>query len=132
MPVWLIWLVAAGVLGSAEALSGDVVLIMCGAGAGVWVLSRLPSAPHPRCSSSSPWLSRWAWWVSFDRSPNGIWWSVAGIRAAAPPWWVSPGIVLVEVDDRDGRGEIYPAGAAVRVMQVCGAAAVVYDESFSS
>ena len=34
MPVWLIWLVAAGVLGPAEALSGDFVLIMCGAGAG--------------------------------------------------------------------------------------------------
>lgn len=33
MPVWLVWLVAAGVLAIAEALSLDLVLIMCGGAA---------------------------------------------------------------------------------------------------
>ena len=33
MPAWLIWLIAAGVLAGAEALSADLVLVMLAGGA---------------------------------------------------------------------------------------------------
>ncbi|HEX5494632.1 MAG TPA: NfeD family protein, partial [Mycobacteriales bacterium] len=45
MPVWLIWLIAAGALAIAEALSLDLVLIMCGGGALMGAVAAAVGAP---------------------------------------------------------------------------------------
>lgn len=45
MPAWLLWLIAAGVLAIAEALSLDLVLIMCGGGALVGAVAAAVGLP---------------------------------------------------------------------------------------
>lgn len=45
MPVWLIWLIAAGALAIAEALSLDLVLIMCGGAALMGAVAAAVGAP---------------------------------------------------------------------------------------
>jgi membrane protein implicated in regulation of membrane protease activity len=131
VPVWLIWLVAAGVFGSAEALSGDFVLIMCGAGAGAGAVTAAGGAPPAVqivvAVALAPGLVGFLRPVAKRHLLFGC-----GHQSGGAALVGKPAIVPVEVDDRDGRGEIYPAGAAVRMMQVCRAAAVVYDESSSS
>ena len=101
MPVWLIWLVAAGVLGSAEALSGDFVLIMCGAGAGaVTAAGGAPPAVQIVVAVAVA-----LGLVGFLRPVAKRHLLVGcGHQSGGAALVGKPAIVLVEVDDRDGRG----------------------------
>ena len=116
-------------LRSAEALSGDFVLIRCGAGAGA-VTAAVGAPPAVQivvAVAVALGLVGFRRPVAKRRLVVGC-----GHQSGGAALVGKPAIVLVEVDDHDRRGDIYPAGAAVPVLQVCGAAAVVHDESFSS
>lgn len=140
MPAWLIWLIAAGLLGAAELFTLDLVLLMFGAAAlatagvallgfpvaaqlitfiiaslGLLVLVRPVAARHLR-----------------DRSPDQV--------DGAQVFVGRLGVVSQPVDENGGRIKIggdewsavaqtpldrFEVGATVRVMEIRGATAVV-------
>jgi membrane protein implicated in regulation of membrane protease activity len=142
VPAWLIWIIGAAALASAEALSLDFVLVMCAGGAaagaiaaglgasataqvatalvvGVGLLLFVrPVAKRHLTPDSRTHLSGSAGLVGLDA------------------------VVLTAVDSRSGRVKLrggewsarsfdhtqhIPPGAVVRVMQIDGATAVVWD-----
>ena len=101
MPVWLIWLVAAGVLGSAEALSGDFVLIMCGAGAAGAVTAAGGAPPAVQIVVA---VAVALGLVGFLRPVAKRHLVVGcGHQSGGAALVGKPTLVHVEVDDRDGR-----------------------------
>ena len=142
----MIWLIAAGAVGSAEAVSGDFVLIMCSAGAATGAVTAAVGAPGVLqivvATAVALALVLFLRPVAKRHLITG-----SGHQTGSAALVGKPAVVILPVDDRDGRvrlngqewsarsfggGQIYAAGTAVRVMQICGATAVVYDETFTS
>ena len=145
MPAWLIWLIAAGALASAESLSLDFVLIMCAGGAGAASITAAAGSPAELQFGVA--IAAALALLLFVRpiakrhltsGPEHQTGSAALVGKKA--------VVLSEVDGHGGRvrlngqewsarsfdgGEVYPAGTTVRVLQISGATAVVFEEPFA-
>jgi len=139
---WLIWLIVAGVLAVGETLSLDLVLIMLAGGAGAGALSAALGAPGA------------AQFIVAAVVGLGL---LFGVRPVAKRHLMGHGAiatgtdalvgmearVLAEVDAREGRVRLnggdwsaraydptqrIPVGASVKVMQISGATAVVWED----
>ena len=144
MPAWLIWLIAAAILAGAETLSLDFVLLMCGGGAAAGAIAAAAGLPAAGQVASAVVAALVL--LMFVRP-------VARRHLLAGPSHVSgtaalvgrTAVVLSSVDDKDGRvrlngaewsaramneGEVLPAGTTVRVHEIAGATAVVFEEPF--
>ncbi len=142
MPPWLIWLIASGAFAAAEALS---------------LTSSWSCSPGERLPERSlrPWAARWpcsSSWPSLPRSPCSAWCGPiakrhltlgTGTRTGTDALVGKEAIVLSDVDAHDGRVRLnggewsarsfdraqhLPAGTVVRVMEISGATAVVWQE----
>lgn len=142
MPAWLIWLIAAGVLAGAETLSMDFVLVMCAGGAAAGAAAAGLGAP--------PFLQA----IVAAIVAVGL---LAFVRPVARRHLAGEGahpmgtdrligmqaVVLSEVDAHNGlvrlnggqwtarafdSTQTMTAGSTVRVMEITGATAVVWQE----
>ena len=142
MPAWLIWVIAAGVLAGAETLSLDLVLIMCaggaaggaitaaaGGGAVLQVIVAIVSAAL-LLGVVRPVAKRHLVGIGTHQTGSA---ALVGKQA----------VVLSAVDEHDGRVRLNGAewsarsydrtqtlaiGQTVRVMEIDGATAVVWQE----
>ncbi|HZE51237.1 MAG TPA: NfeD family protein [Jatrophihabitantaceae bacterium] len=142
MPAWLIWVIAAGVLAGAETLSLDLVLIMCaggaaggaitaaaGGGAVLQVIVAIVSAAL-LLGLVRPVAKRHLVGIGTHQTGSA---ALVGKQA----------VVLSAVDEHDGRVRLNGAewsarsydrtqtlaiGQTVRVMEIDGATAVVWQE----
>ena len=142
MPSWLIWLIAAGGLAAAETLSLDLVLIMLAGGAGAGALTAAVGGP--------PWL-QWVVAIAGALALLGVVRPVARRHMLSGDATVTgtaalvgkTAVALTEIDEHDGRvrlngaewsartyqrGHIVPVGTTVRVLEITGATAVVWEE----
>jgi membrane protein implicated in regulation of membrane protease activity len=142
MPLWLVWLIVAVGLGSAEALSGDFVLFMCGVGAGAGAVTAAAGGP-PELQIAVALVVA-VGMVFFVRPIAKRHFLSAELHQSGTSALVGkPAVVLVAVDGQDGRirlngqewsaralsdGQLYTAGTTVRVMRIAGATAIVYDD----
>ena len=144
MPDWLPWLIAAGALATAESLSGDFTLIMLAGGAGAGSVTAAFGAPVfvqalvalvgaiALLLFVRPVAKR-----HMTKGPLHITGSARLVGERA--------VVLSEVTEHAGLVKlngaewtarpadpdaVYPAGKTVRVMQISGATAVVFEEPF--
>jgi membrane protein implicated in regulation of membrane protease activity len=142
VPAWLIWLIAAGVLAGAETLSMDFVLVMCAGGATAGAIAAGVGAPAAvqvivaalvavgLLAFIRPVARRHL--IGEGAHPMGIE-ALIGMQA----------VVLSEVDAHHGLVRLnggqwtarafdgtqsMPAGTTVRVMEISGATAVVWEE----
>ena len=142
MPAWLIWLIIAGVLAAAETLSLDLVLIMLAGGAAAAAIAAGAGAPAP---------------VQLAVAAAASLGLLFGVRPVARKHLLGHGTVrmnsdalvgmkatvLQPVDGQTGRVQLnggewsartfdstqsIPVGATVRVMEISGATAVVWEE----
>jgi membrane protein implicated in regulation of membrane protease activity len=142
MPAWLIWLIIAGVLAAAETLSLDLVLIMLAGGAAAAAIAAAAGAPAA---------------VQIAVAAAAALGLLFGVRPVARKHLQGPGAVamnadalvgmratvLHDVDASGGRVSLnggewsarafdttqrIPAGTTVRVMEISGATAVVWEE----
>lgn len=143
MPAWLIWLIIAGVLAAAETLSLDLVLIMVAGGAAAAAVAAGAGAPVP---------------VQLAVAAAAALGLLLGVRPIARRHLIGTGTVrmnsdalvgmratvLRPIDAQTGRIQLnggewsartfdstqtIPAGATVRVMEISGATAVVWEEN---
>lgn len=143
MPAWLIWIILAGVLAAAETASLDLVLIMLAGGAGAGAVAAGLGAPVA---------------VQVLVAAVAGLALLAGVRPVARRHLLGRGAVpmgadalvgmaaltLTEVDAHDGRVQLnggewsaraydptqrIPAGTSVRVMEISGATAIVWEDA---
>jgi membrane protein implicated in regulation of membrane protease activity len=142
VPAWLIWIIAAAALASAEALSLDLVLVMCAGGAGAGAIAAGLGAPAAGQVATA--LVVGVGLLLFVRPIAKRHLSPAnpGHRSGSAGLVGLDAVALTRVDDQGGRvrlrgGEwsarafdraqrIEP-GEVVRVMEIDGATAVVWD-----
>ncbi|WP_375498716.1 NfeD family protein [uncultured Jatrophihabitans sp.] len=143
MPDWLLWLIAAGVFAAAEAATLTLVLLMVGGGA---------AAAAVTAALGGPVLLQFAVAIVVTFALLGVVRPVAqrhmlpgsGTVTGAEALIGRTAVVLSTVDATDGRvrlngaewsarsldeQQVLPAGREVRVVQISGATAVVYDET---
>ena len=143
MQAWLIWLVLAVVLAGAEALSLDLVLIMCAGGAaagGVGAAAGLPPAAQVALAVASALALLLFLRPVAKRHLAGSGTARMGIEALIG----TQAIVTSRVDASDGRvrlagsewsaraydqTQVIPVGSSVQVIEISGATAVVWDSS---
>lgn len=142
MPAWLIWLIAAGALAAAEAASLTFVLAMFAGGALAGALT---------AAFGGPTLLQFIVAIVSTLALLGVVRPIAqrhlrigtGARTGTDALIGKEAIVLSEVDAHNGRvrlnggewsarsfdrGQVLPAGTVVRVMEISGATAVVWQE----
>jgi membrane protein implicated in regulation of membrane protease activity len=142
MPIWLIWLIAAGAFAAAEALSLTFVLVMFAGGAAAGGLT---------AALGGPVLLQFIVAIAATVALLGIVRPIArrhltigtGARTGTDALVGKEAIVLSDVDAHDGRVRLnggewsarsfdrtqhLPAGTVVRVMEISGATAVVWQE----
>jgi membrane protein implicated in regulation of membrane protease activity len=142
VPAWLIWLIAAGVLAGAETLSMDFVLVMCAGGATAGALTAAAGAPPAiqvlvaaivavgllavvrpvarrhlagegaQLMGTEALIGRQAIVLSEVDAHNGL------VRLNGQPW-------TARAYDTT---QTMAAGSTVRVMEISGATAVVWQE----
>jgi membrane protein implicated in regulation of membrane protease activity len=142
MPDWLIWLIAAGALAAGETLSLDFVLVMCAGGAAAGAVTAAAGAP-PFVQVLVALIATAALLLlvrpvakrhllSGPTHRSGVE-GLIGKRAVASTE-VGPNSGLVRLNGADwsarsmGDGHVYPAGTQLRVAEISGATAVVYEE----
>ncbi|MBV9594151.1 MAG: NfeD family protein [Actinobacteria bacterium] len=144
MPTWLWWLVAAVILAGAETLSLDFVLIMCAGGAGAGAVAAAAGAAAPVQFGVAIVVALGL--LLFIRPIARRHLTVGSGHLTGTAALVGkPAVVLREVDSHDGRvrlnggewsarsmldGQVFPAGTTVRVHEIVGATAVVFEEPF--
>ncbi|PZR87178.1 MAG: hypothetical protein DLM67_22740 [Candidatus Nephthysia bennettiae] len=142
MPAWLIWLIAAGALAAAEAASLTFVLAMFAGGALAGAIT---------AALGGPTLLQFIVAIVSTLALLGVVRPIAkrhlrigtGARTGTEALVGKEAIVLSEVDQHDGRvrlngaewsarcfdrAQVLPAGTVVRVMEIAGATAVVWQE----
>jgi membrane protein implicated in regulation of membrane protease activity len=142
MPIWLIWLIACGAFAAAEALSLTFVLVMFAGGAAAGAITAALGGPV--------FLQFIVAIVATIALLGGVR-PIAqrhltlgtGTRTGSDALVGKEAIVLSEVDAHDGRVRLnggewsarsfdraqrLPAGSVVRVMEISGATAVVWQE----
>lgn len=142
MPIWLIWLIAAGAFAAAEALSLTFVLVMFAGGA---------AAGAATAALGGPVGLQFVVAIAATLALLGLVRPVAtrhltagtGARTGTDALVGKEAIVLSEVDVHNGRvrlnggewsarsfdrAQVLPAGTVVRVMEISGATAVVWQE----
>ena len=142
MPAWLIWLIAAGGLAAAESLSLDFVLIMCAGGASAGAVTAAAGGPPFLQVTVAliaaafllllvrPVAKRHLTAGPVHRSGTD---ALIG-KHAVTSTEVGPRSGLVRLNGADwsarsiGEGHVYPAGTTVRVLEISGATAVVFEE----
>lgn len=143
MAVWVIWLIAAGVLLIAEALSLDLVLIMCGGGAGAAALTAALGAPIPVQLAVFALVSVGLLGVVRPLAVRHLR-LTAHTSATGVDALVGRNAVVVQtVNEHAGRvkiggdewsaqsydpGQVLETGQTVRVMEIRGVTAVVWGE----
>jgi membrane protein implicated in regulation of membrane protease activity len=142
MPAWLIWLIVAGILAGAETLSLDLVLIMLAGGAGAAAIAAGAGAPVPLQLAIAAAASLG---LLFGVRPVARRHLLGhgAVRMGAEALVGMRARVLTPVDALDGRVQLnggewsarafdptqtIPIGATVRVMEISGATAVVWEE----
>jgi membrane protein implicated in regulation of membrane protease activity len=142
MPVWLIWVVAAGALAAAEALSLTFVLVMFAGGAAAGAITAAAGGPVGLqfivAIAATLALLLGVRPVAKRHLAAGT-----GARTGTDALVGKEAIVLSEVDGHNGRvrlnggewsarsfdrAQVLPAGTVVRVMEISGATAVVWQE----
>jgi membrane protein implicated in regulation of membrane protease activity len=144
VPVWLIWLIAAGVLAGAETLSLNFVLIMCAGGAAAGSITAgfgAPATVQVLVSLASaialllfirPIATRHITAGTTHQTGTA---ALIG-REAVVSSEVGPSSGLIRLNGQDwsarsiGDGHVYPAGTCVRVLEISGATAIVHEEPF--
>jgi membrane protein implicated in regulation of membrane protease activity len=140
---WLVWLILAAALAGAEALSLDLVLIMCAGGAtagGLAAVAGLPPAAQVAVAVAGSLALLLFVRPVAKRHLDGTGTARTGVDALIG----TQAIVTSKVDARDGRvrlggGEwsaraydetqVIPVGSSVQVIEISGATAVVWDSS---
>lgn len=143
MQDWLIWLILAAALAGAEALSLDLVLIMCAGGAaagGVAAAAGLPPAVQIAVAVAGALALLLFVRPVAKRHMLGSGTARTGVEALIG----TQAIVTSKVDASDGRvrlggGEwsaraydhtqVIPVGSSVQVIEISGATAIVWDSS---
>jgi membrane protein implicated in regulation of membrane protease activity len=139
---WLIWLIASGAFAAAEALSLTFVLVMFAGGAAAGALT---------AALGGPVFLQFIVAIAATIALLGVVRPIAkrhlalgtGARTGTEALVGKEAIVLSEVDVHDGRvrlnggewsarsfdrAQVLPAGTLVRVMEISGATAVVWQE----
>jgi membrane protein implicated in regulation of membrane protease activity len=143
MHAWLIWLILAAVLAGAEAMSLDLVLIMCAGGAaagGVAAAAGMPPAVQVAVAVAGALALLVGVRPVAKRHLTGSGTARTGIEALIG----TQAIVTSKVDAHDGRvrlsgsewsaraydhTQVIPVGSSVQVIEISGATAVVWDSS---
>jgi len=143
MQAWLIWLILAAVLAGAEALSLDLVLIMCAGGAaagGIGAAAGLPPAAQIAIAVAGALALLLFLRPVAKRHLAGSGAARTGVEALIG----TQAIVTSKVDAHDGRvrlggsewsaraydeAQVIPVGSSVQVIEISGATAVVWDSS---
>lgn len=143
MPDWLIWVIIAGGLAAAETLSLDFVLTMCAGGAAAGAVTAAFGAPPVLqvvvalvaaallLLTVRPVAKRHLTSGPTHRTGTE---ALVG-RQAVTSTEVGPRSGMVRLNGADwtarsiGDGHVYPAGTTVRVLEISGATAVVFEES---
>jgi membrane protein implicated in regulation of membrane protease activity len=141
VPAWLIWIIGAAALAGAEALSLDLVLIMCAGGAAAGALAAALGAPAAAQVTVAILVALGL--VLFVRPVAKRHLNAHGTHLTGTAALVGQdALALTLVDARDGRVRLnggewsarafdeaqrIPAGAVVRVMKIDGATAIVWD-----
>jgi membrane protein implicated in regulation of membrane protease activity len=142
MPAWLIWVIAAGGLAAAETLSLDFVLIMCAGGATAGAVTAAAGGPPVLqvavalvAAAVLLLLVRPVAKRHLMSGPTHRTGAAALVgRPAVASTEVTPNSGLVRLNGADwsarsiGEGHIYPAGTRLRVLEISGATAVVFEE----
>jgi membrane protein implicated in regulation of membrane protease activity len=141
VPAWLIWLIGAAALAGAEALSLDLVLIMCAGGAaagGITAAFGAPASAQVAVAIAAALALLLFVRPIAKRHLSGHGTLPMGTAALVG----KQAIVLSTVDARDGRvrlngaewsarsfdeSQVITVGTSVRVMEINGATAVVWD-----
>jgi membrane protein implicated in regulation of membrane protease activity len=145
MPAWLIWLIAAGLLAGAETLSLNFVLIMCAGGAAAGGITAAAGGPAVLQVVVTivtavvlllfirPVAAR-----HLNTGPTHVSGTAALVgKRAVVSTEVGPSSGLVRLNGQDwsarsmGEGQVYPPGTEVRVVEISGATAIVFEEPFS-
>jgi membrane protein implicated in regulation of membrane protease activity len=142
---WLIWLIAAGVLAVAEVMSLDFVLLMCAGGAAAGGAAAAAGAPVSVQVVTAAAVA--AVLVFFVRPVAKRHLVVDGVHETGTAALVGrQAVVLSQVDAVSGRvrlngsewsarslgeGKVFSAGTKVRVAEIAGATAVVFEEPFA-
>jgi membrane protein implicated in regulation of membrane protease activity len=142
VPAWLIWLIAAGGLAAAETVSLDFVLVMCAGGAAAGAVAAAGGGPPflqvvvALLATAllllvvRPVAKRHLLAGPTHRTGSD---ALVGKRAVTSTE-VGPHSGLVRLNGADwsarsiGEGHVYPAGTSVRVLEISGATAVVFEE----
>ena len=142
MPTWLIWLIASGAFAAAEAVSLTFVLVMFAGGAAAAALT---------AALGGPVLLQFIVAIVATVALLGVVRPIAqrhlevgtGTRTGADALVGTEAVVLSEVDVHNGRvrlnggewsarsfdrDQVLTAGTVVRVMEISGATAVVWQE----
>lgn len=142
MPTWLIWLIAAGAFAAAEAFSLTFVLVMFAGGAAAAAIT---------AALGGPALLQFVVAIVATVALLGVVRPIAtrhlsigtGTRTGTDALVGKEAVVLSEVDVHSGRvrlnggewsarsfdhAQVLPAGTVVRVMEISGATAVVWQE----
>jgi membrane protein implicated in regulation of membrane protease activity len=142
MPTWLIWLIASGAFAAAEALSLTFVLVMFAGGAAAGALT---------AALGGPVFLQFIVAIAATIALLGVVRPIAqrhlaigtGARTGTEALVGKEAIVLSDVDAHDGRVRLnggewsarsfdraqqLPVGTVVRVMEISGATAVVWQE----
>jgi membrane protein implicated in regulation of membrane protease activity len=142
MPSWLIWLIAAGALAAGEALSLDLVLITLAGGAGAGAITAAIGAP-PAIQVLVAALVAFGLLLGVRPVARRHLMGHGAVRMGADALVGMKAQVMSEVDGRDGRIKLngaewsaraldpsqhIPPGATVRVMEISGATAVVWED----
>lgn len=142
MPAWLIWVIAAGVLAAAETLSTDFVLLMCAGGAAAGGLTAAVGAPPAIQVLVAAFVAIGL--LAFVRPVARRHLAGEGAQLMGTEALIGKqAIVLSEVDAHHGlvrlngqpwtaraydTTQTMAAGSMVRVMEISGATAVVWQE----
>ena len=142
MPAWLIWVIAAGVLAGAETLSMDFVLVMCAGGAAAGAVTAAAGAPPAIQVLVAAFVAIGL--LAFVRPVARRHLAGEGAQLMGTEALIGKqAIVLSEVDAHNGlvrlngqpwtaraydTTQTMTAGSTVRVMEISGATAVVWQE----
>lgn len=141
MPAWLFWLIAAGVLTIAEALSLDLVLIMCGGAALVGAGAAALGAPVAIQVAAFAVSALGLLAVVRPTAKRHLELSAAHHRTGVEALVGNEAVVMSAVDGQGGRvklageewsaqafdpTEVLEVGRVVRVMEIKGATAIVW------
>ncbi|MDR1999037.1 MAG: NfeD family protein [Frankiaceae bacterium] len=142
MPAWLIWIIVAAGLAAAETLSLDLVLIMLAGGAGAGALAAglgAPVAVQALVAAAATLLLLGGARPVVKRHLSGRGEVAMGVQALVG----KPAKALTDVDAEGGRVQLNGgewsarafdptqricAGASVRVMEISGATAIVWED----